>query len=133
MQVILLKQKISNLKTEGFTDVERTLNVTQAHIDGDTYQQSFMNYFIKYERNGEDVSHMFRDKSSYEWVINNSQLIAQRDENFDPILDEEGNEIMLPAFTYMNSIFEALDAIPYQVLRNYILNLDKDGKWDLTT
>lgn len=131
MQVILLKQKISNLKTEGFTDVERTLNVTQTHIDGDTYQQYFMNYFIKYERNGEDVSYMFRNKSSYEWVINNSQLIAKRDENFEPILDEEGNEIMLPAFTYMNSIFEALDAIPYQVLRNYILNLDKDGKWDL--
>ena len=39
---------------------------------------------------------------------------------------------MLPAFTYMNSIFEALDAIPYQVLRNYILDLDKDRKWDLT-
>ena len=38
MKTILLKQKISNLKTEGFTDVERTLNVTQAHIDGDTYQ-----------------------------------------------------------------------------------------------
>ena len=133
MQVILLKQKISNLKTEGFTDVERTLNVTQTHIDGDTYQQYFMNYFIKYERNGEDVSYIFRNKSSYEWVINNSQLIAQRDENFEPILDEEGNEIMLPAFTYMNSIFEALDAIPYQVLRNYILNLDKDGKWDLAT
>ena len=132
MQVILLKQKISNLKTEGFTDVERTLNVTQTHIDGDTYQQYFMNYFIKYERNGEDVSYMFRNKSSYEWVINNSQLIAKRDENFEPILDEEGNEIMLPAFTYMNSIFEALDAIPYQVLRNYILYLDKDGKWDLT-
>ena len=132
MQVILLKQKISNLKTEGFTDVERTLNVTQTHIDGDTYQQYFMNYFIKYERNGEDVSYMFRNKSSYEWVINNSQLIAKRDENFEPILDEEGNEIMLPAFTYMNSIFEALDAIPYQVLRNYILNLDKDGRWDLT-
>ena len=132
MQVILLKQKISNLKTEGFTDVERTLNVTQTHIDGDTYQQYFMSYFIKYERNGEDISYMFRNKSSYEWVINNSQLIAKRDENFEPILDEEGNEIMLPAFTYMNSIFEALDAIPYQVLRNYILNLDKDGKWDLT-
>lgn len=132
MKTILLKQKISNLKTEGFTDVERTLNVTQAHIDGDTYQQYFMNYFIKYERNGEDISHMFRNKSIYEWVINNSQLIAQRDENFEPILDEEGNEIMLPAFTYMNSIFEALDAIPYQVLRNYILDLDKEGKWDLT-
>ena len=128
MQVILLKQKISNLKTEGFTDVERTLNVTQANIDGDTYQQ----YFIKYERNGEDVSYMFRNKSSYEWVINNSQLIEKKDENFEPILDEEGNEIMLPAFTYMNSIFEALDAIPYQVLRNYILDLDKEGKWDLT-
>ena len=132
MQVILLKQKISNLKTEGFTDIERTLNVTQTHIDGDTYQQYFMNYFIKYERNGEDVSYMFRNKSSYEWVINNSQLIAKRDENFEPILDEEGNEIMLPAFTYMNSIFEALDAIPYQILRIYILDLDKDGKWDLT-
>ena len=132
MQVILLKQKISNLKTEGFTDIERTLNVTQTHIDGYTYQQYFMNYFIKYERNGEDVSYMFRNKSSYEWVINNSQLIAKRDENFEPILDEEGNEIMLPAFTYMNSIFEALDAIPYQILRIYILDLDKDGKWDLT-
>ena len=132
MQVILLKQKISNLKTEGFTDIERTLNVTQTHIDGDTYQQYFMNYFIKYERNGEDISYMFRNKSSYEWVINNSQLIAKRDENFELILDEEGNEIMLPAFTYMNSIFEALDAIPYQTLRIYILDLDKDGKWDLT-
>ena len=91
-----------------------------------------MKYYIKYERKGEDISYMFRNKSIYEWVINNSQLIEQRDENFEPILDEEGNEIMLPAFTYMNSIFEALDAMPYQVLRNYILDLDKNGKWDLT-
>lgn len=85
-----------------------------------TFNQYFMNYFISYERNGEDVTYMFRDKSTYDWVINNDMLIAQR------------NEIMLPAFTYMNGIFESLDAIPYQVLRNYILDLDKDEKWDLT-
>ena len=30
---ILLKQQISNLKEVGFEDIERTVNVMQAHID----------------------------------------------------------------------------------------------------
>ncbi|WP_291121378.1 hypothetical protein [Empedobacter sp. UBA7248] len=34
---ILLKQQISNLKEVGFEDIERTVNVMQAHIDGGNY------------------------------------------------------------------------------------------------
>lgn len=139
---ILLKQQISNMKEAGFTDIERTINVTQAHVDGGTYNQFVVNYFITYSRNGEDVSHLFKNKSSYEWIINNSQEILVRDENFQPILKEdyvaeEGVEPttedyqVAPAFTYVMGIFEQLQAISYQVLRMYILENDADGKWDL--
>ena len=38
---ILLKQQISNLKEVGFEDIERTVNVMQAHIDGWIYFSKF--------------------------------------------------------------------------------------------
>lgn len=150
MKTILLKQKISNLKEEGFTDIEREINITQAHVDGDTYNQFFLNYFISYTKNGVDVSHMFRGKSTYDWYINDSQLILQRDENFQPVLNDayknlevseggpkreptDSDYVYVPAFTYVMGIFEQLQAISYEVLRMYILENDADGKWDLTT
>mgnify|MGYP003589928103 CR=1 FL=1 len=36
---ILLKQQISNLKEVGFEDIERQVNVMQAHVDGGNYYQ----------------------------------------------------------------------------------------------
>ncbi|HCC93716.1 MAG TPA: hypothetical protein DEQ26_05230 [Flavobacteriaceae bacterium] len=153
MKTILLKEKISNLKEEGFTDVERTLNVINTKIDGDIYNQFYINYFISYERNGVDVSHLFRAKSSYDWYINDNEKILVRDENFQPLLTEEyknmiapeGEEetwvkpeptekdyMYAPAFTYVMGIFEELQAISYAVLRAYIHENDRDGKWDLT-
>lgn len=128
---ILLKKQISNLKTEGFTDVERFVNVTSVHLDGGEFQQIIMDYFISYEKDGVDVSHLFRSKSSYNWVINNEEKITKRDENFQPILDEEGNAVLVPAFDYIISVFDSLQAIPYAVLGNYIDVNDADGKFDL--
>lgn len=128
---ILLKQKISNLKDEGFEDIERTVNITQAHIDGDTYNQFYLNYFISYTKNGVDVSHLFEKKSHYDWYINNNESIMVRNEKFEPVLDESGSPIRMPAFNYVWSIFEAMDAISFEVLRMYILENDSDGKFDI--
>ena len=128
---IFLKQQISNLKEVGFEDIERTVNVMQAHIDGGNYEQFYVNYFISYTRDGVDVSHLFKNQTSYDWYINNSELIQQRDENFEPVLDAEGNFILLPAFDYIMGVFDSLNAISYDVLKAYILENDNDGKWDL--
>ena len=150
---ILLKQQISNLKEVGFEDIERTVNVMQAHIDGGNYEQFYVNYFISYTRDGVDVSHLFKNQTSYDWYINDNEQILVRDENFKPILTEEyknmvapeGEEetwikpeptekdyMYAPAFTYVMSIFEELQAISYTVLRAYIHENDRNGKWDLT-
>ncbi|MDH1882769.1 hypothetical protein [Empedobacter sp. GD03797] len=129
---ILLKQQISNLKEVGFEDIERTVNVMQAHIDGGNYEQFYVNYFILYTRYGVDVSHLFKNQTSYDWYINNSEMIQQRDENFEPVLDAEGNFILLPAFDYIMGVFDNLNAISYDVLKAYIVENDNDGKWDLT-
>ena len=128
---ILLKQQISNLKEVGFEDIERTVNVMQAHIDGGNYEQFYVNYFISYTRDGVDVSHLFKNQTSYDWYINNSELIQQRDENLEPVLDAEGNFILLPAFDYIMGVFDSLNAISYDVLKAYIVENDHDGKWDL--
>lgn len=129
---ILLKQQISNLKEVGFEDIERTVNVMQAHIDGGDYNQFYVNYFISYTRDGVDVSHLFKTKTSYDWYINNNEMLQQRDENFEPVLDAEGNFILLPAFDYIMGVFDSLNAISYDVLKAYIVENDNDGKWDLT-
>ena len=128
---ILLKQQISNLKEVGFEDIERTVNVMQAHIDGGNYEQFYVNYFISYTRDGVDVSHLFKNQTSYDWYINNSEMIQQRDENLEPVLDESGNFILLPAFDYIMGVFDSMNAISYDVLKAYILENDNDGKWDL--
>ena len=129
---ILIQQQISNLKEVGFEDIERTVNVMQAHIDGGMYCQFYINYFISYTRDGVDVSHLFKNQTSYDWYINNSELIPQRDENLEPVLDAEGNFILLPAFDYIMGVFDSLNAISYDVLKAYIVENDNDGKWDLT-
>ena len=129
---ILLKQQISNLKEVGFEDIERTVNVMQAHIDGGNYEQFYVNYFISYTRDGVDVSHLFKNQTSYDWYINNSEMIQQRDENFEPVLDDAGNFILLPAFDYVMGVFDSMNAISYDVLKAYIVGNDNDGKWDLT-
>lgn len=129
---ILLKQQISNLKGVGFEDIERTVNVMQAHIDEGNYNQFYVNYFISYTRDGVDVSHLFKNQTSYDWYINNSEMIQQRDENLEPVLDDEGNFILLPAFDYIMGVFDSLNAISYDVLKAYIVAIDNDGKWDLT-
>ncbi len=129
---ILIQQQISNLKEVGFEDIERTVNVMQAHIDGGMYCQFYINYFISYTRDGVDVSHLFKNQTSYDWYINNSELIQQRDENLEPVLDAEGNFILLPTFDYIMGVFDSLNAISYDVLKAYIVENDNDGKWDLT-
>ena len=130
---ILLKQQISNLKEVGFEDIERTVNVMQAHIDGGNYEQFYVNYFISYARDGVDVSYLSKNQTSYDWYINNNEMIQQRDENFEPVLDGEGNFILLPTFDYIMGVFDSLNAISYDVLKAYIVENDNDGKWDLTT
>ena len=124
---ILLKQQISNLKEVGFEDIERTVNVMQAHIDGGNYEQFYVNYFISYARDGVDVSYLFKNQTSYDWYINNNEMIQQRDENFEPVLDAEGNFILLPAFDYIMGVFDSLNAISYDVLKAYIVENDHDG------
>lgn len=129
---ILLKQQISNLKEVGFEDIERQVNVMQAHIDGGNYNQFYVNYFISYTRDGVDVSHLFKNQTSYDWYINNNEMIQQRDENLEPVLDADGNFILLPAFDYIMGVFDSMNAISYDVLKAYIVENDNDGKWDLT-
>ena len=147
----LLTQQISNLKTEGFTDVERFVNVTLFLLDG-TKERVYLEYFITYKKGDIDVSNLFRSTADFIWHKTNNDLIAVRDsegnityeqvevldEEGNPTLDEEGNPtyqngdiIKAPSFDYLMGIFEQYQAIPFSILRLYIEDLDIDGEWDL--
>lgn len=144
MARILLAKQISNLKTVGFEDVERTINVRKIDIDGD-YERIYLGYSISYNKNGVDVTPLFEKKSGYDWYITNDQRILQRDENFQPIPnpdyvepteENEGTPHLEPylyaqAFTMVMDGFDAMMAIPYQILELYIDENDADGKWDI--
>ncbi len=150
----LLTQQISNLKVEGFENVERFINVMKIDIDGRA-ERIFLDYSISYILDGKNVSSLFQKQSSYQWYIYNRDMILVRDENFQPILKEEyinmvapeiegvvdeewvkpepteDDYMKAPAFTMVMDTFDELNAIPYQVLRAYILENDADGKWDI--
>ena len=126
-----VRQKISNHPV--LKDLERDVVVYRTADNMDVKQMP-ISARVEHFKDVEGVRTLLPEftRDVKDWVVSNDYEIKKRDKQNQLVLDEEGNEIMLPAFTYMNSIFEALDAIPYQVLRNYILNLDKEGKWDLT-
>ena len=125
-----VRQKISNHPV--LTDLERDVVVYRT-ADNMDVQQIPISARIEHFKDVDGVRTLLPEftREVKDWIVSNDYQIKQRDKQNQVVLDEDGNEIKVPAFTYMNSIFEALDAIPYQVLRNYILGLDKDGKWDL--
>ena len=60
-----------------------------------------------------------------DWVVSNDYEINKRDENNEPVLDEDGKEIKVPAFdTYQSMILQVLEPI----LKQGILNDDSEFK-----
>jgi len=140
MARILLRKDISNLKVQGFENVERKLNINRIEIDG-IFERIRLIYSISYILEGRDVTNLFEKRSSYDWYIGNDEEILVRDENFQPVpnpdyvSEEETPDIKpflyAPAFTLVMDGFDALGAIPYSILEAYIDENDGDGKWDI--
>jgi len=140
MARVLLSKEISNLKVEGFENVERRLNINRIEIDG-IFERIRLIYSISYILDGRDVTNLFEKRSSYDWYIGNDEEILVRDENFQPIpnpeyvSEEETPNIKeflhAPAFTLVMDGFDQLRAIPYSILEAYIDENDSDGRWDI--
>ena len=60
-----------------------------------------------------------------DWIASNDYEIKKRDKQNQVVLDEDGNEIKVPAFdAYQSMILQALD----QILKQGILNDDSELK-----
>ena len=137
----MLQQKISN--NLHFTEVERTIQIAGISLNFDV-QSLDIYYRINYFKNNENLSQMFSQQTP-EWHIDNNQRILVRDENFNPIpnslyeerKDQEGNLlnetekfITEPAFDYVSNIMLNTPAKLSDILRNYIIEQDNDGRFN---
>ncbi|MDQ8012157.1 MAG: hypothetical protein REI96_06905 [Flavobacterium nitrogenifigens] len=137
----MLQQKISN--NTQFKEVERTIQIAGIALNFDA-QLLDIYYRINYFKNSTDLSQMF-SRQVPEWHIDNNQRILVRDENFNPIpnpeykeqKDQEGNilndtEKFLtePAFDYVSNIMLNTPAKLSDILRNYIIEQDNDGRFN---
>ena len=145
---ILIKQKISNLNVKGFEDVERYVNILKVDVDGE-YERIFVKYALSYEKNGEDVTKLFPKQVDFDWYITNDTKVLLRDENFEKILKDEYVNMEVPegevkpepteddyqtgpGFTVCMDMYDSIGALPYDSLRQYIIENDVDGRFNIT-
>jgi len=130
----ILEKEISNDKT--FTDVERFVQVFM--FIPNALEETFeIRYMIRYMLNGENVSDRFSQVMPT-WVISNNDRMMKRSlPDFEPIPnpdfnpeDEFPNEEFLtePAFDYLKELAEIVPTPA--LLRNYIAEEDRDGRFD---
>jgi len=130
----ILEKAISNDKT--FTDVERFVQVFM-FIPNALDETFEIRYMIRYMLNGENVSDRFSQVMPT-WVISNNDRMMKRSlPEFEPIPnpdfnaeDEFPNEEFLtePAFDYLKQLAEIVPTPA--LLRNYIAEEDRDGRFD---
>ncbi|ADX66824.1 hypothetical protein [Weeksella virosa] len=123
---IIIKQQISNHPI--FTDVERFVTITRIANNADV-KQIILNGHIEYINDGVDVTSNFRSQID-NWIVGNHYSVQVRDENNEPILDENGEELTMPAFDYFHSLILANQVPLLSLLQVYILNDDEKGAFN---
>lgn len=122
-----------------FADVARKIDIFELNINSDT-KQFFVNYRIKNEKDGSDVSGLFKDKKK-EWYIGNERTVYQRDwETFSPLPNpnfvsqeetpEELEFLEAPAFDYLLQTFRERPDLIWTILGGYIQENYADGWFD---
>lgn len=134
----ILTQTIPNMAAP-LADVSRKIELFEINVNSDT-KQFFVNYRIKNEKEGIDISNEMRDKKK-DWYIGNDKNVYQRDmvtfqplPNPDYISPEETPDelefLEAPAFDYLLEIFKNRPELIWTILSGYILENYADGWFD---
>ena len=119
-----VRQKISNHPV--LTDLERDV-VAYRTTDNMDVKQMPISARIEHFKDVEGVRTLLPEftREVKDWIVSNDYEIKKRDEQNQPVLDEDGNEIKVPAFdVYQKAILQALEPI----LKQGILNDDSELK-----
>lgn len=119
-----VRQKISNHPV--LTDLERDVVVYRTADNMDVKQMS-ISARIEHFKDVEGVRTLLPEftREVKDWIVSNDYEINKRDKQNQPILDDEGQEIKVPAFdAYQSMILQVLDPI----LKQGILNDDSELK-----
>ena len=119
-----VRQKISNHPV--LTDLERDV-VAYRTTDNTDVKQMPISARIEHFKDVEGVRTLLPEftREVKDWIVSNDYEIKKRDEQNQPVLDEDGNEIKVPAFdVYQKAILQALEPI----LKQGILNDDSELK-----
>ena len=119
-----IRQKISNHSV--LTDLERDVVVYRTADNMDVKQMP-ISARVEHFKDVEGVRTLLPEftREVKDWIVSNDYEIKKRDENNEPILDEDGNEIKVNAFdAYQALILQALEPI----LKQGILNDDSELK-----
>ena len=119
-----VRQKISNHPV--LTDLERDVVVYRTADNMDVKQMP-ISARIEHFKDVEGVRTLLPEftREIKDWIISNDYEINKRDKQNQPILDDEGQEIKVPAFdAYQSMILQALEPI----LKQGILNDDSELK-----
>ena len=120
----IIRQKISNHPV--LEDLERDVVIYRTADNMDVKQMP-ISARIEHFKDVEGVRTLLHEftREVKDWIVSNDYEIKKRDENNEPILDEDGNEIKVPAFdAYQSMILQALEPI----LKQGILNDDSELK-----
>ena len=119
-----VRQKISNHPV--LTDLERDVVVYRTADNMDVKQMP-ISARIEHFKDVEGVRTLLPEftREVKDWIVSNDYEIKQRDNQNQPVLDDEGQEIKVPAFyAYQKVILQALEPI----LKQGILNDDSEFK-----
>ena len=119
-----LRQKISNHPV--LTDLERDVVVYRTADNMDVKQMP-ISARIEHFKDVEGVRTLLPEftREVKDWIVSNDYEITQRDNQNQPVLDDEGQEIKVPAFdAYQKVILQVLEPI----LKQGILNDDSELK-----
>ena len=119
-----VRQKISNHPV--LTDLERDVVVYRTADNMDVKQMP-ISARIEHFKDVEGVRTLLPEftREVKDWIVSNDYEINKRDKQNQPILDDEGQEIKVPAFdAYQSMILQVLDPI----LKQGILNDDSELK-----
>ena len=119
-----VRQKISNHPV--LEDLERDVVVYRTADNMDVKQMP-ISARIEHFKDVDGVRTLLPEfnREVKDWIVSNDYEINKRDENNEPVLDEDGKEIKVPAFdTYQSMILQVLEPI----LKQGILNDDSEFK-----
>ena len=119
-----VRQKISNHPV--LTDLERDVVVYRTADNMDVKQMP-ISARIEHFKDVEGVRTLLPEftREVKDWIVSNDYGITQRDNQNQPVLDDEGQEIKVPAFdAYQKVILQVLEPI----LKQGILNDDSELK-----